>query len=99
MSKAVINTQYGGFSLSDAAEARFEELAGCEFCHVDTPRHDPILVQVVEEMGNAASGNVAKLYVEEFEGGKYRIVNDDGWEHLETPGSIRWTTTGKGVSA
>ncbi len=93
MGKVVINVQYGGFSLSEAAQARFEELAGFEFCHIDTPRHEPILVQVVEEMGDAASGPYTTLLVKEFEGNKYRILEQDGWEDLETPKSIIWTST------
>lgn len=93
MGKVVINVQFGGFSLSGEAKARFEELAGFEFCRVDTPRHEPILVQVVEEMGDAASGPYTTLLVKEFEGNRYRILEQDGWEDLETPKSIRWTTT------
>jgi hypothetical protein len=123
MTKIVINSCYGGFSLSEKGIKRYAELKGINLYiepadfgyvtywtipkeelagiikyddwHEATPeakrisnelydkytlstrnfdRTDPILVQVVEELGEKASGNGAKLIVVQLEKGtKYRI--------------------------
>jgi hypothetical protein len=54
-------------------------------------RTDPALVQVVEELGEAASGQYAKLQIEEVEAGTlYRIEERDGYESVETKYSYGW---------
>lgn len=56
-------------------------------------RHDPHLVQAVEELGEGAECcNV--LTIVEIEGGRYRILVCDrsGDERIETPDSIKWVT-------
>lgn len=45
-------------------------------------RHDPILVQVVEELDEEASGYCAHLKVAEIQGNRYRIDEYDGWESI-----------------
>jgi hypothetical protein len=55
-------------------------------------RHDPILVQVVEELGEKAGGRYAELKIVEIPGNKYRIGEYDGQEWVETPESIDWVT-------
>ncbi len=46
-------------------------------------RHDPLLVQVVEELGDKASGKCAKLRVVEIpDGTDYEISEYDGNEHI-----------------
>lgn len=90
--KIVYNACYGGFGLSEEAEARFAELAGRpapKICY-DFDRHDPILVQVVEELGDAASGFCACLRIAEIEGSLYRIDEYDGFESVETPDEVQW---------
>lgn len=57
--------------------------------HRDVDRHDPVLVQVVEELGDKANGECAKLAIEEVDG-PYRIDEYDGFESVETPGSYDW---------
>ena len=57
MVKIVINARYGGFSLSAKARARYREIAGQEPDALDPDRTDPILVQVVQELGAAASSS------------------------------------------
>lgn len=57
---------------------------------LDVRRTDPVLIQVVEELGDKANGECAKLKVVEFSGNKYRICEYDGMEWLETPDSIQW---------
>jgi len=56
----------------------------------DFKRTDPILIQVVEELGDKANGEYAELSIVEFSGNKYRICEYDGLEWLETPDSIQW---------
>lgn len=57
----------------------------------DVDRHDPILVQVVEELGDKANGNYAELSIAEVNG-PYRIDEYDGYESVETPNSYDWIT-------
>lgn len=53
-------------------------------------RANPILVQVVEELGNEASGDCAKLKIEEIpDGANYTIEEYDGNESVE-PGIRSW---------
>lgn len=54
-------------------------------------RHDPVLVQVVEELGDKASGKYAKLRIAEVSG-SYRIDEYDGNESVKTPTSYNWIT-------
>jgi hypothetical protein len=54
-------------------------------------RHDPVLVQVVEELGEKAGGNFANLQIEEVYG-SYRIDEYDGFESVETTDSYNWIT-------
>lgn len=57
----------------------------------DVPWHDPVLVQVVEELGQKASGRCADLRIEEIPAGsKYRIDEYDGNEKVATPDSYEW---------
>lgn len=58
----------------------------------DIARHDPILVQVVEELGEAASGACSKLLLEEVPSGTgYRIDDYDGYESVHTANDYAWT--------
>jgi hypothetical protein len=54
-------------------------------------RHDPILVQVVEELGDKANGSYAKLAIEEVSG-PYRIDEYDGLETVKEPDGYDWIT-------
>lgn len=54
-------------------------------------RHDPILVQVVEELGDKANGSYAKLDIEEVSG-PYRIDEYDGNETVVEPSGYDWIT-------
>ena len=54
------------------------------------PRHDPMLVAVVEELGEVASGKHAKLKVQEISGSLYRIDEYDGSESVQEPDGIEW---------
>ena len=82
--KVVINNCYGGFSLSDAGIARYIELKGAEltdnFYDRDIPRDDPILIQVFEELGDAANGSCADLKIVD-------IPDDVEWQIEEYDGN------------
>lgn len=57
----------------------------------DVVRHDPALVQVVEELKDKANAEYAKLRIHEISG-PYRIDEYDGFESVETPNSYDWIT-------
>ena len=92
--KIIYNDCYGGFGLSDLAEAALGR-AGCTPNEIDDfryeNRHDPRLVRVVETMGSdLASGPCSALRVAEVSGSKYRVYQYDGAETIQTPEHIRW---------
>jgi hypothetical protein len=62
--KIVINACYGGFGLSKEALALFNERSGTVVAYEDKiKRDDPILVEIVEQLGEDAGGNFAELKV------------------------------------
>jgi hypothetical protein len=64
---------------------------GIKHTWYDLERIDPILIQVVEELGEEANGMCAKLVIEEIEKGtRYRIDEYDGMESIETRDDIDW---------
>lgn len=57
------------------------------------PRHDPHLVEVVEELGSKASSWSAKLEIREITGNQYMIDEYDGSEEVITPYDAKsWVT-------
>lgn len=99
MAKVVYNACYGGFSLSPEAVRRARALSGNptwgdadeEYGFIyDVPRHDPVLVQVVEELGEKANGSSADLRIKDIGTSLYRITDYDGCEFVETPDYIDW---------
>lgn len=72
----VINDCYGGFGLSDEAEAEYKKLANVtdkDWWDRDIARDDPYLVKIVREMGDSASGTYARLKI------------------VEIPADVEWT--------
>lgn len=78
--KLVINKCYGGFGLSREAIDLYAERKGLNsgqwndswgfyengaFYDREIARNDPVLVEIVEQMGNKASGSYAKLSIVE----------------------------------
>lgn len=88
MIKVVYSPTFGGFGLSKQAEALYEKLSGNKIPdRWKLARHDPILVQVVEQLGaNFASGDHADLRIYEIPGCEYKIDEYDGNESVEYPG-------------
>lgn len=63
----------------------YTELSDLYFSPCDIQRDDPILVQVVEELGTEACGNYARLEIMEVPSGtRYKIDEYDGNESIET---------------
>lgn len=80
--KVVINTCFGGFSVSrKAMEQMGFKWDGYGYPEIE--RTDPRLVAVVEELGKKASGPTAELRVVEIPDGiEYEIEEYDGYEHI-----------------
>ena len=82
--KIVINSCFGGFGLSDAALARYNELTGqtLEY-YFEIDRNDPKLVQVVEELGEKADTKYSQLNIVDIpEDVDWDIHEYDGLEHV-----------------
>lgn len=97
MYKVVINDEYGGFSLSKEAceylNTKYELGIDSEYGFIDElvlPRHDKRLVEVVELLGEKASGFCANLVVKDIYSKLYRVCEYDGNEWIETPDSQDW---------
>lgn len=98
--KVVVNHCYGGFGLSESAAEYLNNKYGmnikCYYGSASTDdimdRHDPRLVDVVETLGENASGDFAKLVVETIQGNQYRIDEYDGSESVITPAEQDWIT-------
>lgn len=55
-------------------------------------RTDPILIQVVEQLGDKADGDCAKLVIEDLEkGALYRITEYHGYESIELSYDVDWS--------
>lgn len=78
--KIVINKCCGGFGLSYKALEMYNMLANTNLEHpYDLDRNDPILVHVVETLGDEADGRFARLRIVE-------IPDDVNWEIAEYDG-------------
>lgn len=96
MTKIVYNACYGGFGLSEKAINRYWQIKGepapNDWYDRDVDRADPILVQVVEELGKEANGYCAKLVIDELPSGTlYRIDEYDGLESIMTQSDYKWS--------
>jgi len=102
LTKVVYNISYGGFSISPEALRRMQELGftgetsinslhnDCAYLY-DCARHNPILVQVVEELGKKANGCGSDLRIAQVFG-PYRIEEYDGAETVMEPSDYDWIT-------
>jgi hypothetical protein len=92
MTKVVYNSCFGGFGLSEAAKERYEAIAGKPPVYAcDLNRTDPVLVQVVEELGQKASDWAANLEIAEIPSGvKFRIDDYDGSERVMRIDDYEW---------
>ena len=83
--KIVINSCYGGFDLSNKALELYNTLANADVQYAgDLERNDPILVHVVETLGDNANGRFAKLRIVEIPDNVNWIISEyDGNESIE----------------
>jgi hypothetical protein len=92
----VINVCFGGFDLSEKAIKLYCEKNNIErygFNHNSVSRTDPMLVEVVKELGDEANKEYTELKIVSVPvGTKYRIAEYDGTEWIETPETIDWET-------
>ena len=56
----------------------------------DMPRHDPLLIQVIETLKERASGSCAKVEVAEISQPLYRMDEYDGRETVVEPDDYIW---------
>ncbi len=62
-----------------------------DFYYRDIDRADPVLVQVVETLGDKSNGNFSNLEIKDVpEGTLYRITEYDGYETIETKENLDW---------
>lgn len=62
------------------------------FSVYDLSRTDPVLVQVVDELGERANGQYAQLFIAEVPAGtRYRIDEYDGLESVMTVDDYEWS--------
>ena len=83
--KIVINKCYGGFGLSKEAEELYVQKKNISGpLRGDILRNDSVLVEVVETLGDKASGKYSELEVVEIPDDvtDWRIEEYDGWEHI-----------------
>lgn len=83
----VINTQYGGFGLSHTAICAYNDRAQAagvpSFNECTLCRDDPILVQVVRDLGRAAGDAYSVLKIVRIPADvKWTIKDYDGMEHV-----------------
>lgn len=88
--KVVINSEYGGFNLSEEAWEELSKLKGSLEEDFILSRHDKDLVSVVEKLGERANGCCAELEIVEIDSDKYYIEEYDGKETIYTPDTICW---------
>ena len=55
-----------------------------------TPRHDPVLVQTVKELGDEASRDLEPLKIVVLNGNSYIIEEYDGAEKVVEPTDTKW---------
>ncbi len=88
--KVVLTGSYGVFTLCDKILKQLEIDD-----EDDVSRHDHRLVKVVEKLQSDKAHKCKScdnLVVIDIDGGKYRIIEYDGMEFIETPDSIKWIT-------
>ena len=82
--KIVVNRCYGGFGLSEAAIRLLDERLPNHKSQWSIERTDPVLVQIVEELGSkAAGGRFSELEVVEIpDGVQWEMDDYDGIETI-----------------
>ena len=93
--KVVINRCFGGFGLSDEAMQLYAAKKGIKlegFYDWEISRNDPVLVEVVEHLGEAANDWGTDLKVVEIpEGVDWYVEDYDGVEHIAERHRTWWS--------
>ena len=77
--------------LNPVSPDRYARSNALYFSDRDIERNDPALVQVVEELGDAANGMCAELQIRDLPAGTlYRIDEYDGLESVMTNDDYEW---------
>jgi len=88
-----LTNQYFTADPSGMTEIDNEFYEKYSLCKYDLERTDPVLVEVVEELGDKANGSCAKLRMIALPAGtKYRIEEYDGFETVMTFEDYKWET-------
>ena len=92
--KVLINTQYGGYSISQLAlELIAERKQVPTIDQYSLPRTDPDAIHVFNQLGSEVfSGRLADVSLREITADKYFIDEYDGMETIVTPDQIKWLT-------
>jgi hypothetical protein len=78
-------------SANPIGPGRYAQSNELYFSDRDIERNDPVLAQVVEELGDRANGSHAKLRIFEVSAGTlYRIDEYDGIESVMTQDTYDW---------
>ena len=82
--KIVINNDYGGFGLSKEAQERLDRESLQKYNTLQEERSDPVLVHIVEELGEAANDGWSYLKIVELPDNvtDWRIEEYDGLESI-----------------
>ena len=106
MYKVVYNAGYGGYGVSlkgvqwmadrgnEKAIKELKRISESDSwkygCCLDLDRHDPLLVEMAETLGEEANGDCATLKVAELDQEFYQIEEYDGWETIHEPNTMNW---------
>ena len=97
--EVVLNGCYGGFGLSDEAEELFHKRTGIERKEVwgyEDYRANPILVDIVKELGDRANRRSSDLYIVEIpDEYDYWVEDYDGVETLHK--TVRFELQNQGI--
>lgn len=84
--KVIVNNCFGGYSVSEEAIDLYRQLSGTTdpiSRYAEWLRTDPIMIDVVEKLGQRANGRAAELVtIEVPDGYDYRINDYDGLESI-----------------
>jgi hypothetical protein len=89
--RVVINSNIGGFGLSEDAFTWLENNGMPSPRNIwEMPRHHPLLIKCVEDLGEAVNSIYSKIQIVTIEGNRYKIVNWNGNEKVITPENENW---------
>ena len=89
----IIPEEYAELSDQELLKIDPKEIKKETFKCFNIDRTDPILIQVVEELGDEANAEFAHIEIKTIrKGKKFRIIEIDGYEDLEFPEEISWQT-------